>query len=317
MIKNLKGSIMLLIATIIWGSAFVAQESASRYIGSFTINCLRSLIAVAVLIPTAYIFKFNRQKTQATKEKLFTKTTVFAGIICGLALSVAANLQQFGIMFNSELREGSSDKAGFLTAMYLIFVPLFSCFIGKKLQFSMLVGVVLSVFGLYFISISENFSISAGDISLLLCAVAFALHIMIVDGFVSKVDGIALSAVQFLTVAVTSGILMLIFERNYITVQNLTSAALPVIFCGVLSSGIAYTLQIIGQKNCEPTIASIIMSLESLFCLITASIFNKSSPTLRMMLGCLLMLTAILVIETPFTDRMFAKIFKRKKSYEI
>lgn len=315
--NNLKGSIMLLIAAAIWGSAFVAQEEAAGFIGSFTINCLRSFVAVAVLIPVAHIFKAIRQRHTKVKEKLYTKKLLLSGVLCGIALSVAANLQQFGIIFNASLAKGGSGKAGFITAMYIIFVPLFSCFVGKKLKASMIFGVLIGVLGLYFISVKEGFTVSAGDVVLLLCAVAFAFHIMIVDRVITFADGVALSSIQFLTVGIVSGILMLIFERDSLTVHNLTSSAIPVLFCGLMSSGIAYTLQIIGQKHCEPTVASIIMCLESLFAMITSCIFYRVLPSSREAIGCVLMLIAIFIVETPFVDNIFGKVFKVKSHAKL
>ncbi len=314
--NNLKGGIILLIAAAIWGSAFVAQEKAVPFIGAFTINCLRSLVASAVLFPIVLILKRKRERLTEKPEKTLTKPLILGGVLCGIALSVAINLQQFGIMFNAKLAEGGSGKAGFITAMYIIFVPLFSVILGKKLKFSMLLAVIVSVFGLYFISVKSGFTVSTGDLVLLLCAVSFAVHITIADRFVSRVDAVALSAIQFFTVGVVSGILMLIFERDSLSIGGILAAALPILYCGVMSSGVAYTFQLIGQIYCESTVASIIMSLESLFAMITSCIFFKMLPTSREAVGCVLMMLAIFIVETPFANRVFDKIFKRKKKNE-
>ena len=314
--NNLKGGIILLFAAAIWGSAFVAQEKAAPFVGSFTMNSLRSFVAVIVLIPIVLLLKQKREKLTGKKEKTLTPKLILGGVLCGVALSVAANLQQFGIMFNAELAEGGSGKAGFITAMYIIFVPLFSVILGKKLRFSMVISVLISVAGLYFISVKSGFSVSAGDIVLLLCAVAFAVHITIADRFASQVDAVALSAVQFFTVGVVSGVLMLIFERDTLSVSSVMSAALPILYCGVMSSGVAYTFQLIGQIYCESTVASIVMSLESLFAMITSCIFFQMLPTSREALGCVLMMLAILIVETPLADRFFDKLFKRKAKTE-
>ncbi len=312
MSNNLKGSLMLLIAAIIWGSAFVAQEEASAFIGSFTLNCCRSFVGALALIPVVLFFKKRREIATGVKEKLLNKKLIIGGICCGVVLSVAANLQQFGIIFNAELAEGGSGKAGFITAMYIIFVPLISCFLGKGVRASVLLGVAIAVAGLYFISVKEGFTVSTGDIVLLLCAVAFSGHIMVVDHFVSKVDGIALSCVQFFTVGIVSGILMLIFEQNSLSVANVTSSLVPIFYCGIMSSGVAYTLQIVSQKLCEPSVASLVMSLESLFAMVTACVFYFVLPTLREFIGCLLMMVAIFIVETPFADKLFGNLFKKK-----
>ena len=310
--SNLKGSIMLVIATVIWGTAFVFQEEAAEFIGSFTLNCMRSIVGAVVLIPVALIMKQMRVKKTGMPERLVTKTSVLGGICCGIALAIAANLQQIGIVFNAEMAEGDSGKAGFITAMYIIFVPIASVFGGKKLRFSMIAAVLLGVLGLYFISVKDGFTVSSGDIFLLLCAVAFTGHIMVVDHFVQKADGVTLSLIQFATAAVISGVLMLVFDRDTLSLANIWSAAVPILFCGVMSSGVAYTLQVIGQKYSEATVASLIMSLESLFCMVAAFVFYAKLPTLREGIGCVIMLFAIFVVETPFADRIYAKIFKKK-----
>ena len=310
--SNLKGSIMLVIATVIWGTAFVFQEVAAEFIGSFTLNCMRSIVGAVVLIPVALIMKQLRVKKTGIPERLVTKTSVLGGICCGIALAIAANLQQIGIVFNAEMAEGDSGKAGFITAMYIIFVPIASVFGGKKLRFSMIAAVLLGVLGLYFISVKDGFTVSSGDIFLLLCAIAFTGHIMVVDHFVQKADGVTLSLIQFVTAAVISGVLMFVFDRDTLSFANILSAAVPILFCGVMSSGVAYTLQIVGQKYSEATVASLIMSLESLFCMVAACAFYAKLPTLREGIGCVIMLFAIFVVETPFADRIYAKIFKKK-----
>lgn len=314
--NNLKGSLMLAIATVIWGTAFVFQEEAAEYIGSFTLNCLRSFVGAVVLIPVALIMKQLRFNKTKIKEKLLTKSSIIGGICCGVALAIAANLQQIGIIFNAELSEGDSGKAGFITAMYIIFVPVVSVFGGRKLRFSIIAAVLIGVAGLYFISVKDGFTVATGDILLLLCAVAFTGHIMVVDHFVQKADGVTLSLLQFVTAGVISGVLMFIFDADTLSLGNIWSAAMPILFCGVMSSGVAYTLQIVGQKYSEATVASLIMSLESLFAMVAACIFYVKFPTMREGLGCVLMLVAIFVVETPFADRLFGKIFKKTPAPE-
>ena len=274
---------------------------------------MRSIVGATVLIPVALIMQRLRVKRTGVPERLVTKSSVLGGICCGVALAIAANLQQIGIVFNAEMAEGDSGKAGFITAMYIIFVPIASVFGGKKLRFSMIAAVLLGVLGLYFISVKDGFTVSSGDIYLLLCALAFTGHIMVVDHFVQKADGVTLSLIQFVTAAVISGALMFVFDRDTLSVSNILSAAMPILFCGVMSSGVAYTLQIVGQKYSEATVASLIMSLESLFCMVAACIFYTQVPSLREGIGCVIMLIAIFVVETPFADRLLGKVFKRKQ----
>lgn len=310
--NNLKGGIMLLFATVFWGSTFVAQEEAAKHLGSFTVNCLRAVIAIFMLVPLALILKKGREKKSEIKEKLLSKKLIIGGVLCGIAMSLASNLQQFGIMFNAELYEGGSGKAGFITAMYIIFVPFISVIFGQKLRFSTVFAMVIGVMGLYFISVKDGFTVSAGDVVLLMCALAFAIHIIVVDKFAAIVDAVALSAVQFITAAVISGTLMLIFERDAVSLASISDAALPLLYCGVMSSGVAFTLQIISQRYTEATVASLIMSLESLFAMVTACIFYGKMPTCREAVGSLLMMIAIFIVVTPFADRLVAKLFKKE-----
>ena len=312
--NNLKGSLMLAFATVIWGTAFVFQEEAAKYIGSFTLNCFRSIVGALVLIPVALIMKNIRVKKTGIPEKLITKSSIVGGICCGTALAIAANLQQLGIVLNADLAAGDSGKAGFITAMYIIFVPVVAVFGGRKLRFSVIAAVLVGVLGLYFISVKDGFTVATGDILLLLCAIAFTGHIMVIDYFTTGADGVTLSMLQFATAAVLSGVLMLTMETDTLSVSNLLNAAIPILFCGVMSSGVAYTLQIIGQKYSEATVASLIMSLESLFAMIAACIFYSKLPTVREGIGCALMMVAIFIVETPFADRVFGSVFKRKRA---
>lgn len=312
--NNLKGSLMLAFATVIWGTAFVFQEEAAKYIGSFTLNCFRSIVGALVLIPVALIMKNIRVKKTGIPEKLITKSSIVGGICCGTALAIAANLQQLGIVLNADLAAGDSGKAGFITAMYIIFVPVVTVFGGRKLRFSVIAAVLVGVLGLYFISVKDGFTVATGDILLLLCAIAFTGHIMVIDYFTTRADGVTLSMLQFATAAVLSGVLMLTLETDTLSVSNLLNAAIPILFCGVMSSGVAYTLQIIGQKYSEATVASLIMSLESLFAMIAACIFYSKLPTVREAIGCALMMVAIFIVETPFADRVFGSVFKRKRA---
>lgn len=309
--KTLRGSLMLLLAAFIWGCAFVFQEEAADSVGAFTMNGLRSVIAGFVLLPLVFFFNGKRRTEEGKGTRVFTKSSIFGGIMCGVALAVAANLQQFGIMFNASLAEGDSGKAGFITAMYIIFVPAITCIIGRGIKTSVVISVLLGALGLYFISVKDGFSVATGDIVLLLCALAFSLHILTVDHFVKTIDAVTLSCVQFFTTGVISLVLMLIFESEILRVGGILSAAVPILYLGVMSSGVAYTLQVVGQKYSEPTVASLLMSLESLFAMVAACVYYKSLPTIKEAIGCVLMLVAIFLIQTPFVDRLFIK-FKVK-----
>lgn len=309
--NNLKGSIMLFIAAIIWGCAFVVQEEATA-VGAFTLNGTRFIIGGFVLLPVIAIFnRFNKKNSVAEQPKQKRRKNLFiGGIVCGTALALASNLQQFGIMFNADIAKGDSGKAGFITALYIIIVPLFEIIFKKKMRPSVLAGILLSVIGLYLISVKNGFSIAVGDVFLILCALAFSLHIIVVAHWSPLTNGVALSSIQFFTTGIISLVLMFIFEKPNVSV--ILDTALPILYMGTMSSGVAYTLQVVGQKYSEPSIASIIMSLESLFALLAACVFYKQLPGTKEAIGCALMLTAIIVVETPFLDRLLTKIFKRK-----
>lgn len=304
--KNFKGSLLLLIATAIWGTAFVFQEEAVA-LGSFTLNGLRYILGGIILIPLVLVSR-KTEKKRSNGSPVPFKNSLIAGILCGVALAVAANLQQFGIMFNASLASGDSGKAGFITAMYIIFVPVLSTLLGKRLTPSVILSVLLSVGGLYLISVKSGFSIALGDVFLLLCALSFAVHIMTVDKFVCKVDPIALSSVQFFTVGVVSLVLALIFEMDNLSLSAVSDAIWPILYLGIMSSGVAYTLQVLGQKHSEATVASLVMSLESVFAMLAACVFYTKAPTPREVIGCFVMLIAIFIIQTPFIDNAFRYI---------
>lgn len=309
MSKNLKGSILLIVAAIVWGSAFVAQEELA-YIGSFTTSGIRFTIGGLVLLPVIAISSnYNKKHNPTQYKKPFSKATVLGGLMCGLVLAVASNLQQIGIIFNADIAEGDSGKAGFITALYIVIVPILGVFFKKRITPAMIIGVLVAVGGLYFISVKSGFSIAVGDVFIFLCAFAFAGHILSVDFWQDKTSGLALSSMQFFVAGAVSTVLMFIFEEP--DIHLILKATIPLLYMGLMSSGVAYTLQVIGQKFCEPTIASVIMSLEALFALIFASLYYGKLPTLREGIGCALMLIAILVVETPFVDRLFGRKVKQ------
>jgi len=292
--NELKGNLILLLTAFIWGCAFVAQSVSMDYVGPFTFQCIRSLIGAAVLVPV-YLFLDTGKKKNGTyivpsvKQK---KTQLAAGVICGIIMTVAANLQQVGIQYTT------AGKAGFITAIYILIVPILGIFMKKKVSRKLWGCVCLALVGLYLLSVSDGFSaINKGDIYVLLCAVAFAFHIIAVDYFVDLVDGVRLSSMQFLICGILSGILMLTFESP--SISNIFAAALPILYAGILSCGVAYTLQIIGQKYTNPTMASMIMSLESVFAVLGGMVILHEIPTAREALGCILMFAAIIIPQLP------------------
>ena len=283
---------MLLLTAIIWGSAFVAQRDGMAYIGPFTFQAVRSFLGSLFLLPI--IFFSNRlKKKNHTYKKTDTKSFIIGGLLCGTALTVAACFQQVGILYTTV------GKAGFLTALYVIMVPIVSIFFRKKVSPVIWGCVLLAVIGLYLLCMTESLKLSLGDSLVLICAVCFTAHIMIIDHFVLKVDGVKLACLQFFVSGILSCILMFVFEKP--DINAILSAWLPIAYAGILSSGVAYTLQIVAQKYTQPTMASLIMSLESVFAVLTAMILPPHEMlTLREALGCVIMFIAIVLAQLPF-----------------
>ena len=296
---QMKNSLLLLLTSFIWGVAFVAQSVGGEAVGCFTFNGVRSLIGAFVLIPVIY-FLDNQKKKELGEEKFLeqkgdSKTLLLGGVCCGVMLCIASNFQQFGISFTTV------GKAGFITAMYILIVPILGLFMKKKVGVKVWLGVVLATIGLYMLCMtSESFSLSKGDFLVLICAGFFSLHILIIDYFSPKVDGVRMSCIQFFVCGIISVIIAFIFESP--SFSAILSGWLPILYAGVLSCGVAYTLQIVGQKNMDPTVASLILSLESVFSVLAGWLILNQTMTLREFSGCGLMFLAIILAQLP--DRM-------------
>ncbi len=290
--KRYLGNGMLLLAAIIWGSAFVAQRDGMAYVGPFTFQAVRSFLGSLFLLPIIF-FSSKLKKKNNTYKKSDVKGLIVGGILCGTALTVAACFQQIGIMYTTV------GKAGFLTALYVIMVPIVSIFFRKKVSPVIWGCVTLAVIGLYLLCMTESLRLSLGDTLVLICAVCFTAHIMLIDHFVLKIDGVKLACLQFFVSGILSSVLMFIFEEP--DFSAILSAWLPIAYAGILSSGVAYTLQIVAQKYTQPTMASLIMSLESVFAVLTALILPPHELlSLREVLGCVVMFTAIVLAQIPF-----------------
>ena len=293
--STLKNSLLLLLTATIWGVAFVAQSVSMDYIGGFTFNAIRNIIGAITLVPVILIFsKQNPAADQnpADRQKA-RKTLITGGICCGILLCLASNFQQFGIKYTTV------GKAGFITACYIIIVPIIGIFLKKKCSPFIWIAVLLSLGGLHLLCISpgEGFSIGKGDTLVLICAVVFSFHILTVDHFSPLVDGVKMSCIQFLVCGILSGIPALIFENPNIT--NILQAWMPILYAGILSCGVAYTLQIVGQKGMNPTVASLIMSLESCISVIAGWLILGQNLSSREIFGCVLMFVAIMLAQLP------------------
>lgn len=296
--NNIKGSLILLLAAVIWGSAFVAQDLAnSAGVEPFTLNAIRSFIGSFFLVGLSAVLSKRSGQPLIPKQQKDRKRLTKAGIVCGCLLCVAMNLQQFGISLYPA-GVAISARSAFITAMYIVIVPLLGIFMKKAPGITVWCSVIIAVIGLYLLCFSEGITgIYTGDIIMILCAIAFSLHILSIDTIGAGVDGVKLSCVQFFVCGVLSTVLMFIFDK--IDINNILKAALPILFIGIMSSGIAYTLQIIGQKKCEnPTIASISMSFESVFGAVAGAVFGDIMRP-REIIGCVVMFAAVVLSQLP------------------
>ena len=276
--KKIISPILLLTAAILWGFSFVAQK-ATTIVPTFTLLFSRSIVAVFFLIPAVMLFdRFTQsgRKLISLKEKKIgiTKRELLGGILCGASLFAASALQQAGIA-NTD-----AGKTSFITALYVVIVPIYALFIGKKSPLNAWIGVGMAVVGFYLLCIKDGFTIAYSDLLVFACAFAFALQIMTVDKLLPTCDSVRLSLIQFCTVTVFSLIFALIFELPF-AISQIAEVIPQILILGIGSSGIAYTLQIIGQKNTEPAVASILLSLESVFGAVFSAIFLSENPSWR------------------------------------
>lgn len=295
MYKELKGSILLLLATVIWGSAFVAQSVGMDFIGPFTFQAARCALAVLILFPIIYINDRRTGGKHCFVSRWKDKTLWKAGILCGIPLFLACNLQQLGIV------DTDAGKSGFLTAMYIVFVPFIGLFLKKKLSKIVPVSVTLAVAGLYCLSCMGTSTISKGDLFLLGCALMFAVQITFVDIFAPTVDPLRLNLIQASVCAVLSAVVMFAVETP--TLTSIGACWLPICYTGILSMGISYSLQIIGQKNLNPSVASLIMSMESVFAVLTGWLILGESLSKWESIGCILVFAAVILSQIPDKKR--------------
>ena len=290
--KSMTGNLMLLLAAFIWGTAFVAQRQGMDYIGPFTFNAVRNFIGSVVLIPVIFLFK-KIQPPDENKQNGSKKDVIIAGICCGCMLFLASSFQQIGIKYTSV------GKAGFITTFYVIIIPLLGLFMGRKIGIKIWVSLVAAIIGLYLLCMSNRFEgISKGDFYILICAFCNAFHILTLDKFSPKVNGVLLSCIQFFVCGVISSVPMFIFESPEI--GNIIKSAMPLLYTGVLSSGVAYTFQILGQaRSKEPVIASLIMSLESVFSVLAGWVVLHEVLSGKELLGCIIVFGAVILAQLP------------------
>ena len=289
--KQVRANLLLLLTAMIWGAAFVAQSVSMDYVGPFTFLCSRSILGGVVLLPVIAVMGKGKKKKEIRPEN--RNILLLGGICCGVMLFIGSALQQIGIQYTT------AGKAGFITAMYMVLVPICGLFFGRKPGGKTWAAVVVALVGMYLLCLygSGIQNLSKGDLLEMLCALGFTGHILVVDHFSPKVDGVKMSCIQFFACGILAGIFMLILEEP--SWENICAAAVPILYAGILSSGAGYTLQIVAQKDTQPTVASLLMSLESVFSLIFGWILLREAVSGVELLGCVLMFAAIIWVQLP------------------
>ncbi len=296
-----KNVILLVLTAFIWGTAFVAQSVGMDYLEPFTFNGVRSLIGGIALLPCIWFLgRMNGKAVSADEDgrmeegKLSPagrKELALGGITCGLLLFCATSLQQIGIQYTT------AGKAGFITAFYIVIVPVLGIFLGKRIGWKVWLAVAAALAGLYFLCITDKFTVGKGDVLIFVCAVVFSVHILVIDHFSPRVDGVKMSCIQFLVCGIMS--LPFMFALETPKAGAMLEGWMPLLYAGVLSCGVAYTLQIIGQKNVNPAVASLILSLESCFSVLAGWAVLGERLSVRETAGCVLMFTAIILAQMP------------------
>ena len=292
--KKIINPALLVLAALIWGVAFVAQKSGAGYVGPFALVSTRSFIGGTALIPVIFLLGNKAPKPITGEGK--KKDLLLGGLLCGTALFAASFFQQWGIDCGT-----NAGKAGFITALYIVIVALCGIVIKKKVSIKVLIAVLVAVSGLYLLCVTENSVIVASDLLVLVCAFIFACHIMVIDYFSPRVECLKMSMIQFFVCGTLSLIAMFISgEKN--TLKDLMDAYIPILYLGIMSSGVGYTLQIVGQRGTDPTLASILMSLESVFAVLAGTLFGERLD-FRQISGCVLMFAAIIMAQLPSKEK--------------
>ena len=287
--KEIKAVFILLLTAAIWGFAFVAQRAGMEHIGAFTYNGIRFALGSASLLPIIYFSGKNNKDAEA-KPKADLKTTIKSGIMAGCILFIAASFQQVGLIYTT------AAKAGFITSLYIVLVPILGIFLKQKTYSTTWIGAVTAAVSLYFLSINEDFSIQLGDLLQLIGAFFWAAHIQVIDRFVKNIDAVKLSSAQFATCSILS--LITAFALEDISIGGIYLALIPILFGGIMSVGVAYTLQAVGQRYAKPAHAAIALSMEAVFAAIGGMLILKETMNLRGYFGCALMLAGMLITQT-------------------
>lgn len=315
MTKQARSNVLLLITAFIWGAAFVAQKAGLDYVGPFTFNCFRFIIGAIVLVPVVYIMnRMNRNSEQPCREELDKrrKNLMLGGFFCGIILFGGTTLQQVGLIYTD------AGKAGFITALYIVLVPILSVFLGKRVTPIIVFCVGIAAVGLYLLCAPpqgmDPLDFNRGDVLIIISAFLFAAHILVIDYFSPRCEGVTLSCLQFTVCGIVAVFPMLLFEDPQL--RAVLAAYVPLLFTGVVSCGVAYTLQIIAQKHTEPTTASLIMSTEAVFAVLTGILILNEVLTTREFFGCAIMFVAIIITQLPDSKKqeLTAQIKQAKRT---
>lgn len=292
--KRLQGTLILALAALVWGISFVSQSESMNFIEPNTFNGIRTLLGCISLLPVIYVIDMQKKKKGTFVPMTATqkKDLLLGGILCGIFLCAASTIQTYGLKYTT------AGKSGFITALYMIFVPIASVFLGKKIRPTVVVSILIALVGMYFLCIKKgSFQINKGDIYTLICSVIFTFHILVIDHFSAKVDGVRLSCMQFLVGGTLNTILMFLIESPQLSL--ILKCTAPILYSGIMSCGVAYTFQIIGQKHAEPTVASLVMSLESVFAALAGWLLLSEAMNIREIVGCIMMFGAIVLVQLP------------------
>lgn len=299
MSKQLKGSLLLLLTAIIWGAAFVAQSEGMKYVGPFTMQATRFFLAGIVILPVVLLCDRKRLTPFRPTDRQSWKKALLSCLICGSFIFIASSFQQFGLLYTTV------GKSGFITALYILLVPLIGILLGKRVTPLVWAGVGLAVVGLYFLCMNGSLSFNPGDLMTLAGAFFFALQILYIDRAMAFTDGVRLACGQCLVCSFFSAVCMFIFEKP--TWSAIVQCWLPIFYAGVMSGGIAYTLQILGQRDTDPTVASLLMSFESFFAALFGWLLLGQALSARELFGCALMLAAIILAQLPDRRKKIAQ----------
>lgn len=297
--NKLLGNILLFIAAIIWGTAFVFQRTGMENIGPIAFNAARTTLSAIVVAPIA-LWRYKHTQTPIGESSAYLRNTILGGVCCGIFLTLASAMQQTGMVY------ASAGKGGFISAMYMLPIPFLNLLLfRKRVQWSVWVAVGMAVFGMYLLCLTEGFTLERGDTLLCISALLFSCHILCCDYFAPKGEPVTIAAIQFATVSAISWPVSFLVENP--SMGGLLAAGVPILYCGLMSGGVGYTFQLIAQRHTDPTPASLLMSLESVFAVLAGALLLHETMSTRELLGCAVIFASVILVQIPMPQRKKAK----------